>query len=71
VIDDQIRKFHEEDGAQWPPETWTKFSRLIDRKAQKKPLAPVSHVFDPSSDSTPEACADAHPALTPSKVEAR
>src|ERR1039458_2854457 len=52
VVDDQINKFHDEDGARWDPETWKEFLRLIDREAQKKHLAFVSNVFDPSSDAT-------------------
>jgi hypothetical protein len=50
VIDDQVKKFYDEDGAQWDPETWKNFLPLIDREAQKKHLALVSNVFDPSSD---------------------
>ena len=47
VIDDRIKKFHEEDGADWDSETWKKFLRLIDREAQERHLAPVSHLFKP------------------------
>jgi hypothetical protein len=69
VIDDQIKKLHEEDGAQWDPETWKDFSRLIDREIQRRCLAPVSHVFNPSSDTTPEAYADVRPTSPSSKVK--
>jgi len=47
VIDDRIKKFHEEDGADWDSETWEKFLRLIDREAQERHLGPVSHLFKP------------------------
>ena len=54
VIDDQVKKFHDEehdeDGAQWDPETWKKFLPLIDHEAQKKYLAPVQHLFRPPSE---------------------
>ena len=45
VIDDQIKKLHDEDGGHWNPENWRTFLRLIDREAQKKHLAPVQHLF--------------------------
>jgi len=54
VVDDQIKKFHEEDGARWDPATWKEFLRLIDREAQERHLAPVSDFFNPSSDAGPE-----------------
>ncbi|MGA8834747.1 MAG: hypothetical protein WB538_03865 [Candidatus Sulfotelmatobacter sp.] len=54
VIDDQVKKFHNEehdqDGAQWDPENWRTFFRLIDRESQKKHLAPVQHFFHPPSE---------------------
>ena len=49
VIEDQIKKFHDEDGGRWDPENWAEFLRLIDREAQKEHLGPVSSGFDPSS----------------------
>lgn len=55
MIEDQIEKLHDEDGAPWDPETWKEFLRLIDREAQKRHLALVSNVFDPSSDATSES----------------
>jgi hypothetical protein len=49
VIEDQIKKFHDEDGGRWDPENWAEFLRLIDREAQKEHLGPVSSGLDPSS----------------------
>jgi hypothetical protein len=57
VIDDHVKKFHDEehdeDVAQWDPETWKKFLPLIDREAQKRHLVPIASMFDPSSDVAP------------------
>ena len=49
VIEDQIKRFHNENGGRWDKESWAEFLRLIDREAQKEHLGPVSSGFDPSS----------------------
>jgi hypothetical protein len=49
VVDDRIKKFREEEGARWTPDTWKTFFRLIDPEAQKKHLGPVTHLFRPPS----------------------
>jgi hypothetical protein len=42
VIEDQIKKFHDENGRGWDVESWAEFLRLIDREAQKTHLGPIS-----------------------------
>jgi hypothetical protein len=58
VIDDQIKKFHDDehdqDGAQWDQESWKKFLPLIDSEARKKHLGPLSSSFDSSSFASAE-----------------
>jgi len=54
VIEDQIKKFHDENGGHWDAEGWAEFLGLIDREGQKKHLGHISSGFDPSSFASSE-----------------